>query len=62
MQYFHSLKGRCITESAEQDMEDFEMYDLVVKDLAEFKDWSGFDQIGKLISYVYQQVEATEFD
>lgn len=46
----------------EQDMEDFEMRDRVIKDLDEFKNWSGFDQIGKLISYVYQQVEAAEFE
>ena len=46
----------------EEDMEDFEMRDKVVEDLGEFKDWSGFDQIGKLISNVYLQVEAAEFE
>ncbi|MEJ2308801.1 MAG: MBL fold metallo-hydrolase [Gammaproteobacteria bacterium] len=46
----------------QQDLQDFEMRDKVVADLAEFQDWSGMDQIGKLISSVYLQVEAEEFE
>jgi glyoxylase-like metal-dependent hydrolase (beta-lactamase superfamily II) len=40
----------------------FEMRDKVVADLDEFSDWSGYDGIGRLISFVYQQVEAAEFE
>ncbi len=46
----------------DEGLADFEMRDQVVEELSEFSDWSGFDQIGRLISYVYQQVEAAEFE
>ena len=46
----------------DEGLADFEMRDKVADELSEFSDWSGFDQIGRLISYVYQQVEAAEFE
>jgi glyoxylase-like metal-dependent hydrolase (beta-lactamase superfamily II) len=46
----------------DEGLEDFEMRDKVAADLKEFSDWSGFDRIGRLISFVYQQVEAAEFN
>lgn len=46
----------------DEGLEDFEMRDKVVADLAAFSDWSGFDGIGRLISFVYQQIEAAEFE
>ena len=46
----------------EEGMADFEMRERVAADLAEFEDWSGFDELGKLISHVYLQVEAAEFE
>jgi len=45
----------------DEGLMDFEMRDKVVADMAEFSDWSGFDQIGRLISHFYQQIEAAEF-
>ena len=42
-------------------LKDFEMKDRVVNDLAEFANWFGFDQIGRLISFVYLQVEEADF-
>jgi glyoxylase-like metal-dependent hydrolase (beta-lactamase superfamily II) len=45
----------------DEGLADFEMRDKVVADMAEFSDWNGFDQIGRLISHIYQQVEAAEF-
>ncbi len=44
-----------------QGMQDFEMRDKVAKDLAEFSDWAGMDNLGRLISFIYQQVEADDF-
>ena len=38
------------------------MRDQVIADLAEFKDWHGMDNLGRMISFVYQQVEAAEFE
>jgi glyoxylase-like metal-dependent hydrolase (beta-lactamase superfamily II) len=46
----------------DEGLSDFEMRDKVVADLKEFSDWSGYEGIGRLISFVYQQVEAAEFD
>jgi glyoxylase-like metal-dependent hydrolase (beta-lactamase superfamily II) len=46
----------------DEGLEDFEMRDKVAADLKEFSGWSGFDRIGRLISFVYQQVEAAEFN
>ena len=45
----------------EQGLADYEMKDKVVADLAEFKDWHSMDQLGRVISFVYQQVEAAAF-
>jgi glyoxylase-like metal-dependent hydrolase (beta-lactamase superfamily II) len=46
----------------EQGLADYEMKDKVAADLAEFKDWHNFDQLGRVISYVYQQVEQESFN
>ena len=43
-------------------LQDFEMRDKVVEDLAEFSSWRGMDEIGRVISFVYQEVEAAEFE
>ena len=43
-------------------LQDFEMRDKVIVDMSEFSGWSSFDQIGLLISHVYQQIEASEFE
>jgi glyoxylase-like metal-dependent hydrolase (beta-lactamase superfamily II) len=42
-------------------LKDYEMKDKVVGELSEFRDWYNFDQIGKMISFVYQQVEFDDF-
>jgi glyoxylase-like metal-dependent hydrolase (beta-lactamase superfamily II) len=42
-------------------LKDFEMKNKVVNDLAEFSNWFGFDEIGRLISFVYLQVEDADF-
>lgn len=45
----------------DQDLTDYEMKDKVVADLDEFKDWNNFEEIGRVISFVYQEVERTDF-
>lgn len=40
---------------------DFEMKEKVVVELKEFSNWFNFDQIGKMISIVYLQVEEADF-
>jgi glyoxylase-like metal-dependent hydrolase (beta-lactamase superfamily II) len=45
----------------DEGMQDYEMRDRVAADLSAFADWFGFDQLGRLISFVYQQIEAEDF-
>lgn len=44
-----------------QGLADYEMKDQVIQDLEAYRDWSNFDQLGRVISYVYQQVERDSF-
>lgn len=46
----------------DEGLQDFEMRDKVVADMSEFSSWSDFDQIGRLVSHIYQQIEAAEFE
>lgn len=56
---------KILTESVEryykQGLSDFEMKDKVINDLSAFHDWNNFHEIGKVISYVYQEVERDNF-
>ncbi len=45
----------------QQDMADFEMKPLVLRDLHAYRDWHNFDDLGRVISYVYQEVEVDSF-
>jgi glyoxylase-like metal-dependent hydrolase (beta-lactamase superfamily II) len=45
----------------EAGLQDYEMRDAVAADLSEFSGWFGFEELGRLISFVYRQVEAAEF-
>lgn len=48
---------------AEEGLEDFEMKEKIVKELAEYKDWSGFeDEVGKHISLAVLEAEQAEFE
>jgi len=42
-------------------LSDFEMNDKVKQDLSAYKDWRNFDRLGRVISFVYLQVEAEAF-
>lgn len=54
-----------LTESVaryyEQGLSDFEMKDKVIQDLSEFHDWNNFNEIGLVISYVFQEIERDSF-
>lgn len=43
-------------------LKDYEMKERVVSDLREYRDWLNFDEIGRMISFVYQQVEIDDFN
>lgn len=46
----------------EQGLSDFEMVDPVKKDLGAYSDWYNFDELGRVISHVYLEVEAMAFE
>jgi hypothetical protein len=47
----------------EQGLSDSDMQEKVARDLASYKNWVGLDdELGKLISLAYLQVEADSFD
>ena len=50
-----------VTRYYKQGLTDFEMKDKVINDLSEFKDWHNFKEIGRVISFVYQEVELNNF-
>lgn len=50
-----------VTNYFNQGLEDYEMRDLVINDLAEYKDWNNFNEIGRVITFVYQEVERDNF-
>lgn len=54
-----------LTESVnryyDQGLSDYEMKDKVIEDLAAFKDWNNFNEIGRVISHVYLEIENNSF-
>lgn len=50
-----------VTRYYMQGLTDFEMKEKVIKDLSEFQDWNNFKEIGRVISFVYQEVEHDNF-
>lgn len=44
-----------------QGQADYEMKDAVIKDMDEYRDWYSFNELGRVITYVYQEVEKENF-
>ena len=45
----------------QQGLADFEMKQQVVEDLHQYRDWNNFQELGRVISHVYQEVEQENF-
>ncbi len=58
---FLEILRQSVQRNYDAGLLDYEMRDDVTQNLAEFSDWSNMDQLGKLISYVYQEIEAEDF-
>lgn len=50
-----------VSKYYKQGMADYEMKDAVIKDMNEYRDWTGFNELGRVITYVYQEVEKENF-
>lgn len=60
LRFLEKLRA-AVTKYYEQGLADYEMKEQVGAELAEFSDWHNFDELGKVISYVYQEIEAEHF-
>ena len=58
---FLTILNSSVTRYFDEGLNDFEMKDRVVQDLTEFKDWNNFNEIGRVISHLYQEVERDNF-
>lgn len=50
-----------VTKYYKQGLLDYEMNDQVINDLSEYKDWNNFNELGRVINFVYQEVERDNF-
>jgi len=50
-----------VTRYFKQGQQDYEMKDKIVDELKEYRDWHNFDEMGRVISYVYKEVERDNF-
>ena len=61
-QTYLSILYREVSKYFEEDLSDFEMKPMIHKALADFHDWSGYeDELGKHISGAYLEIEAAAF-
>lgn len=44
-----------------QGLADYEKRDAVIKDLADYRDWYNFNEMGRVITFAYQEVERENF-
>jgi len=58
---FHQTLYDSVKRHYEAGLSDFEMKDKVIEDMAAFKDWDNFDDIGRAISHAYLRVEEDLF-
>jgi glyoxylase-like metal-dependent hydrolase (beta-lactamase superfamily II) len=58
---FLTILNSSVMRYFDEGLSDFEMKNRVVQDLTEFKDWNNFNEIGRVISHLYQEVERDNF-
>lgn len=50
-----------VTKYYDQGLESYEMKDQVKEELGEYKDWHNFNQMDRVINFVFQEVERDNF-
>ena len=50
-----------VTRYFKQGLQDYEMKDRIISEMSEYRDWHNFDEMGRVISHVYQEVERDNF-
>lgn len=60
LRFLERLRGSVI-KHYKQGLSDYEMKDSVIKELNEYSGWYNFHEMGRVISFVYQEVEKENF-
>lgn len=60
LRFLEQLRGS-VTKYFKQGLSDFEMKDKIISEMAQYKDWKNFNEMGRVISFVYQEVEKENF-
>ena len=50
-----------VTKYFKQGLLDYEMKDKILQEMIQYKDWNNFDEMGRVISFVYQEVQNDNF-
>jgi len=50
-----------VTKYYRQGLQDYEMKDPILREMDQYKDWKNFNEMGRVISFVYQEVEKESF-
>lgn len=50
-----------VTKYFKQGLLDYEMKNRIIEELAEYRDWHNFNELGRVISFVYREVEQDSF-
>lgn len=60
LRFLEGLRNSVI-KHYKQGLADYEMKDLIIKELAEYSDWYNFNEMGRVITFVYQEIERDNF-
>lgn len=60
LRFLEKLRGS-VSKYYKQGLADYEMKDAVINELAEYRDWYNFNELGRVITFVYQEVEKENF-
>jgi len=58
---FLELLYASVRKYYDEGLQDFEMKSRVIADLSDYSDWFNFEELGRLISFVYLQIEEDDF-
>jgi len=50
-----------VTKYFKQGLQDYQMKELIVREMDQYKEWKNFNEMGRVISFVYQEVEKDNF-
>lgn len=60
LRFLETLRA-LVSRYYKQGLADYEMRNAVIKDLADYRDWYNFNEMGRVITFVYQEVERENF-